>query len=259
MGRYDSYTGFHTMPKGVRNGRSVQFRDLTGLEVNGLRFIRFHDVLKEKSRWAIQCFCGAEFVAVGANVKKGNTKSCGCLNDARRRETWAQVLATCSCCGKEFKTIQCRVADGRRPCCSKVCSATHLKASGKLAGENNPAWVGGRRVHPQGYILVRHKGGYVLEHRLVMEQHIGRELAEDEHVHHKNKVKTDNRIENLQLVTPSEHRYLHPVTTWSRHGHTACIECGRTEASHVSRGRCTRCYDKARYRDKGSRGGRSRC
>lgn len=80
-------------------------------------------------------------------------------------------------------------------------------------GLKNGRWNHGRILSSHGYVLVRvgmvHQlafgNGYAYEHDLVMVSHLGRCLADNEVVHHKNEVKTDNRIENLELLTSSEH------------------------------------------------------
>lgn len=61
-------------------------------------------------------------------------------------------------------------------------------------------------LHPQGYVKMYEPthpnadaAGRVNQHRLVMEEHLGRYLLPGENIHHKNGVRHDNRLENLEL------------------------------------------------------------
>lgn len=84
-------------------------------------------------------------------------------------------------------------------------------------GEDNPNWRGGRVLASNGYILIRvgtehHLAdvrGYAYEHRIVAEQALGRRLASDEIVHHRDGDKANNAAENLLVCTRAEHRAEH--------------------------------------------------
>jgi len=90
-------------------------------------------------------------------------------------------------------------------------------------GGNSNSWKGGRQKHSSGYILIwvdstnpfakmRDHHDCILEHRLVMAKYLGRCLEPWELVHHINWIKTDNRIENLELMDKREHAILNNRT-----------------------------------------------
>jgi hypothetical protein len=84
-------------------------------------------------------------------------------------------------------------------------------------GENNPKWRGGICMDTNGRKLIYSPSHpkpdvddiYCYEYRLIMEKHLGRYLEKGEIIHHINNNATDNRIENLKVMTQSEHINLH--------------------------------------------------
>ena len=129
------------------------------------------------------------------------------------------IWVTCSDCGKErwVSTIKARRQSGLcRSCANKGTRSANYGRSRR--GNLSSRWKGGRYKTSTGYIRVwvpekdffypmahtRH--AHVLEHRLVVAKALGRCLHPWEVVHHKNHIKDDNRLGNLQLVSDGRHR-----------------------------------------------------
>lgn len=162
-----------------------------------------------------------------------------CSMECRKKLTHETV--TCKQCGKQFDSLKSL----NRQFCSPSCSTTwrnltdwnpsyHRDITGPnnpmwgkpgLRGKDNPMWgkfgaenpafKGGIKVRPDGYIMRLAPEGhparaaaypYVLEHRLVMEEHLGRFLEPEEVVHHIDGDPSNNALDNLQLfANQSEH------------------------------------------------------
>lgn len=124
--------------------------------------------------------------------------------------TTNEIKNLCACgCGEEIPFISKK----GKP--QKFKNHHNIKHKG---GSTHPSWKGGRRITGKVYTSIwkpdhpfADKEGYVKEHRLVMEKHLGRYLRKDEIVHHINKDTNDNRIENLQLMTHSQHSSHHRI------------------------------------------------
>lgn len=155
-------------------------------------------------------------------VPTGGTVYCS----AKCKWTWhnhnrklpVNVEYDCEICGKHVAKYLSPSEQAREHTlmrfCSRTCAGIYRRQS------NHWNWSGGRMIDKDGYVLVMCPGhrdanssGYVREHRLLMEGHLGRRLKRREVVDHKNGNTSDNRIENLQLfASHAEHMRYHSKT-----------------------------------------------
>ena len=115
-----------------------------------------------------------------------------------------------------------------------------------FVGANNPAWTGGRILDKAGYVLIyrpehpyANSGGYVREHRLVMEGVLGRYLDPKEVVHHQDDTpagRQNNDPSNLEMY-PSNGRHLAETTTGKPHSMSPDGILAIQQAQHRRKGK----------------------
>lgn len=135
--------------------------------------------------------CEKDFYLPSYRIDSAKFCSIECRDKAENR-----IEYPCAFCGRAKRVSRSVFEHNASLYCSRDCA---YKARSAAA-------YGNTRTNADGYVVVRlpdHPNvsatGEVLQHRLVMEQHLGRLLFPREEVHHRNGIKNDNRIENLEL------------------------------------------------------------
>jgi hypothetical protein len=190
--------------------------------------------------------CGTHFHKTPYGLKsKRHFCTRKCYFHWRRNHPVKEPNMICDHCGKAFYRPESQICQNKRIFCSRKCvdrwrsefqkgrqpkwfvglkrtEEGYQRWKKAMSGPNNPAWKGGvtyrkrKGRYPSSVKYVRcppefksmaRKDGYVMEHRLIMAQHLGRPLKRSEVVHHLNHDPADNRLENLRLFgSNGEHK-----------------------------------------------------
>ena len=153
-------------------------------------------------------YCNKEFMPLRAEVNRGGGKFCSrncSASNMHQKRGNIRVKRNCLFCGTEFKPLLSLINKGKGKFCSLTCGTNYQ------VGDKNPSWKG-RDNYRSKYIRIKLADGTTRdEHRILMEKHLGRKLTRREIVHHKNEDGHDNRLENLEVITLSEHSHRHRI------------------------------------------------
>lgn len=251
-----------------------KFTDLTGQKFGRLLVLRPGTFLLDvksghfQTVWVCKCECGIqkEFRAAALTRSKRPTRSCGCSRKGKRANNFKDlsgqrferllVIALgasrnslggqrtiywkvrCDCgAEKEVRAASLKLGQIRSCGCLKQDLAKERKM------EKAPGWKGGRTKSKDGYVFLfkpvfpgheNYKRTQIGEHIVVMARHLGRPLQKGETVHHKNGIRDDNRIENLQLMA-SNHgagQRVEDLVVWAKE------ILSRYDASRITSPRC---------------------
>jgi len=133
------------------------------------------------------------------------------VGEERRIKGNYYIWHACTDCGTERWVQLGKLKSSRQPRNTRCRSCAGKVFSLKMRGVCASNWRGGR-IKNDGYVLIHSpnhphadRQGYVREHRLIMEEMIGRYLTPQEYVHHINGIPDDNHKENLELISPTNH------------------------------------------------------